>query len=65
MYSNALSPERRLRKSHVMRALASIRFFSASMVLGTPVEPEVLTLIVGESLCHSLRNSERVMMVIN
>ncbi len=38
-------------------ALAVMRDFSASMVLGVPVEPLVWTCMVGLVECQSVRNS--------
>ena len=60
MQSKAVSPGCNPRKSHVMRAEASMRRFSTSISFGLPVDPLVFTRTYGDGLFHSLINSSFV-----
>jgi hypothetical protein len=60
MQSKALSAGASFKKLQVIRALFCIRAFSTSISFGVPVDPEVRTFTKGEALCHSARNSCRV-----
>ena len=59
-HNSAVSPYRSPKNRHVIRALAAIRHFSASIGFGAPVEPLVLTVTVGLLLRHSAMNSSTV-----
>ena len=59
-HSRAVSPSCSSRKSHVIRAEASMRRFSTNIGFGLPVDPLVCTSTVSEELFHSSRNSPSV-----
>lgn len=64
MQSNAESPGRKPRKSQVIRAELSIRFFSTHIGFGLPVEPLVCTRSVSLDEFHSFKKSSTVIICL-
>ena len=56
-HSSARVSSPKSKRRHVIRALATMRLFSISIVLGAPVEPEVWQRIVRPASRHRYRKS--------